>query len=109
MEILAESVSNTEFWLGVIFGSFFGPVFTGLIVLYTVIMIIERKFDSEALGAIFIFTVFSTAGWLGIYFGITSEPTVTYEVIITDYNEVYEQGYEITGNRGEIYEVREAD
>lgn len=32
--------------------------------------------------------------------------TITHEVVIYDFNEVYEQGYEITSQRGDIYTIK---
>jgi len=44
---------------------------------------------------------------LGVYFG--SGEVTRHEVLIHDFNEVYEQGYEIVGQRGDIYIIEGAE
>lgn len=51
-------------------------------------------------------TVFSLSA---SYISFDAEGTTTYDVIIHDYNEVYENGYEIISRNGKIYTIREAD
>ncbi|MDF1511098.1 MULTISPECIES: hypothetical protein [Bacillaceae] len=45
----------------------------------------------------------------GIYDTVSSGPDVTYKALITDFNEVYEQGYEIVDQDGKIYTIRESE
>ena len=61
-------------------------------------------------GGIFGFGLISLAYgalFLVMYFG--SEEVTKHEVLIHDFNEVYEQGYEIVDQRGDIYILEESD
>lgn len=90
MEILA---TNTDY---------FGVVFGGLVALATVFIIVMAIWTKEwgALWVALLIGSFSGAMILGI--GIE----VTYDAVITDFNEVYDQGYEIISQKGKLVTLR---
>lgn len=92
MEILA---TNTDY---------FGVVFGGLAALATVVIIVATLITKEwgALWVALLIGSFSGA----FIFGIGIE--VTYDAVITDFNEVYDQGYEIISQKGKIVTLRKA-
>ena len=90
MEILA---TNTNY---------FGVVFGGIIAVIALLVLIAAVCTREwgALWGALLFTVFSAA----MVFVVGIE--VTYDAVITDFNEVYEQGYEIISQNGKIVTLR---
>lgn len=47
---------------------------------------------------------------LGFLFFVWSDPQyVTYDAIVTDWNEVHSQGYEVVGQNGKIVTLRKVD
>ncbi|MDQ0174414.1 hypothetical protein [Bacillus chungangensis] len=59
------------------------------------------SFDFPAVLAIVVLLIISLLG-IG---GIAQGPIITYDAIITDINEVRDQGYKIIGQRGKLYEI----
>lgn len=49
------------------------------------------------------FVIMGASLSIGVYSGVQKGPTTTYKVIIDDFNEVYQSGYKIVGNDGDIY------
>ena len=90
MEILA---TNTNY---------FGVVFGGIIAVIALIVLIAAVCTREwgSLWGALAFSAFSAL----MIFGVGIE--VTYEAVITDFNEVYEQGYEIISQNGKIVTLR---
>lgn len=47
--------------------------------------------------------------FIWLVFDYVTERHTEYEVIVEDFNEIYEQGYEILGQRGEIFIIKKKD
>ena len=90
MEILA---TNTNY---------FGIVFGGIIAVIALLVLIAAVWTKEwgALWPALLFSAISAA----MIFGVGVE--VTYDAVVTDFNEVYEQGYEIMSQNGKIVTLR---
>lgn len=41
--------------------------------------------------------------------GVIAGPDKTYTARVTDFNDVYARGYEIVGQNGKLFEIKEAD
>lgn len=74
-----------------------------------VTMIIEKDTDIHGIIEIVIFIALGAFSSLGVLTNIKQGVDVTYKETITDFNEVYDNGYEITGQDGEIYILEKAD
>lgn len=90
MEILA---TNTDY---------FGMVLGGFAAVITILVLIFAISEKEW-GALWYALAIGSFSAVMI-FGIGIE--VTYDAIITDFNEVYEQGYEIVSQKGKIVTLR---
>lgn len=90
MEILA---TNTNY---------FGVVFGGIIAVIALLVLITAVWTKEwgALWGALLFAAFSAL----MIFVVGIE--VTYDAVITDFNEAYEQGYEIISQNGKIVTLR---
>lgn len=94
MEILTTNVSYVG---SVIFG-----VFMIGAILYGCITCFDEKFGVEKiLGGIIV-----AVGVIGILSIFTDPATVTYDAIVTDWNEVYSQGYEVVETNDKIVTLR---
>ncbi|AYA77368.1 hypothetical protein DOE78_18995 [Bacillus sp. Y1] len=71
-----------------------------LIALFGFLVICAGISASEVAG-ILVGIIFVGAGLFGAYASIDSSPDKV-EAIVTDYNEVYERGYEVVEQRGDI-------
>ena len=110
MEIIAEST----LWFEYIFVLFT----TGMLVIICVLgfigglaTIFDRTFyknfsDYMLTAAALLLTALFSAIFYG---GIKAGPTVQYKAIITDFNEVYNNGYEIIDREGNIYILQESE
>lgn len=105
MEILSES---TE-WASFIFLTALISIMA-LLAWYVVGLFITYKYKEVidyAFGAVFTFVaVIATLGVIAI---IDAGPDTYYKATITDFNEVYEQGYEIVEQDGKIFTLRESE
>lgn len=97
MEILNTTVSESPIILLLL-----GVAFLLMATVFLFAIIKDR--DSEGIGVVVVFLALGILSTWG-YFGLPDE--VSYEVLITDFNEVYEQGYKIVGQRGDIYIIQE--
>ena len=102
-----EILSKTEYYsfhpiLG-IFCLIIGIAFLGLVVA----MIIEafKKEEYALIPISLFFIVLAVVLFLGYNTSLDREMVYEYKVIITDFNEVYEKGYEVTDQNGKIYTV----
>lgn len=90
MEILA---TNTDYFAMVIGG------FAAVIAVFIIAVAIWVK-EIHAIWYALLFAAFS-----GLFiFGVGVE--VTYDAVITDFNEVYDQGYEIISQKGKLVTLR---
>ncbi len=79
-----------------------------LVILIASIYAVSKREEGGLIGTFFGLTLTVFVGW-GIYSLVTNPTPDKYEVIITDFNEVYEQGYEIVDQRGDIYVVKKTE
>lgn len=104
MEILYTTEHVLEYWgfivLAVMLLLLFGSLmFVGLFNL------IKEKDYSEDLGATIICAIFSSVLVASLIMLINQDVRVTSDVKVTDWNEVYEQGYEVVKQKGDIVTV----
>lgn len=101
MEILAEST----LWGGYLFFALVAGLITALFAVLTFIAaydLIKNGLESGALPPLIIFAVLAIVVGLCASFGISAGPAVEYTALITDYNEVFSQGYEIVRQEGAL-------
>lgn len=98
MEILATNVSYAG-------GVFFGILFSAVLI-YALWGVFAK--DSEI--PIRILSVcLAAVALFGVIKVVDSPSVTTYDAIITDWNEVYEQGYEVIETNGQIVTLRKVD
>lgn len=100
MEILSETTRDLEYL--VIIGIWFFIALIGIAMISS--SIIEGRFKSELLMGLIILSLS-----MFVLFRIKDIDNTEYKVIITDFNEVYNNGYEIVDKDGKIYTVRKSD
>lgn len=100
MEILAETV-YTGFHYGTIALGVILSLLTSLITVGLVYMAISDRDGGAALASLITVAVAALFVW-GTYDVIKTGPVVEYTAKVTDYNEVYEQGYEILRHEGKL-------
>lgn len=86
------------------FGIFFGIVF-GLFALFFLIGFFASITTNDvgaAIGCVFFVTVSGLISVFGTKASLEKSPD-QYEAVVTDFNEVYNNGYEIVEQRGDIY------
>ena len=101
MEILSSSTNVGFTWFVVIFISLacIGLLLASFTCYWTAIS--DEDGNAFASGVLFTLTAIALAC---LVFTIVGRgPTTTYKATVTDFNEVYEQRYEIVGQDGEIY------
>ncbi|WP_102271281.1 hypothetical protein [Cytobacillus massiliigabonensis] len=92
------------------FGTFVG-VITGLLAIVLLCAAIAAFYDSEfgiGLLALLVVTATGLFSYVAISESIVKSPT-QYEVRITDYNVIYEKGYEIIEKRGDIHVIQKSE
>lgn len=108
MEILAEvetGLPTMSLVLGII-GIILCSIFITSALFFVHDMATKNGWD---IGGIVLSLLLISTGSVIFYFAANVEMKQGYEVIIHDYNEVYEQGYEIIDKRGEIYTIQKVD
>jgi hypothetical protein len=110
VEIVAESTLWFEyiFVLSIIGICFIISVLGFIIGLAT---IFDRTFSKDFSGyAVTAGSLLLTALFSAIFYGgIKAGPTVQYKATITDFNEVYNNGYEIIDREGDLYILQESE
>lgn len=105
MEIVAENTVWGPFLFAIImFGIVAGVGILGLF--GGVFMAAEVGIDSDDITGIIVSAILAVVFGLMTAWIAETGPNVKYEAIVNDYNEVYEQGYEIVDQRGEITIIR---
>jgi len=109
LEILAENVDRGEFllllgFLGVV-GAFFVIIFFAGVAM----SISLKSFTSEDFFGLLIGAGISALCIFAFIAVYKSGPNITYEAKVTDFNEVYESGYEIVSKHGSLYTIRESE
>lgn len=106
MEILAESVGWGDYYFFLSVCTIGALVFGSFIVRAVVMYAQLKSFTSDDFFPL-IFIVGLTVLFAAGAYGIQKEgPEITYEAKITDFNEVYESGYEIVSKHGSLYTIR---
>jgi hypothetical protein len=81
----------------------------GSVVIAIIVSAIKGEANSDSiLGAVVLAIITAGLAWLLIY-KIAQGPQTTYKAKITDFNVVYEKGYEIVDKDGELYTIRESE
>lgn len=109
MEILSETVHYGEFTFSmiVIVGSML--IFVGLLIVLILSMIFDKKVEKDSvLGSIIMLLLASILAYV-LVSEINSGVKISYEATITDFNEVYNSGYKVTDQDGDIYTVEKVN
>jgi 4-hydroxybenzoate polyprenyltransferase len=102
-----EIVAETVLW-----GRYFALIIALIALLTLTAILLIGEFVGEdppslwfvMLGAVIAFVIISD-----IAYAVNKGPETQYKAIITDFNEVYSQGYEIVDREGGIYILKESD
>jgi hypothetical protein len=102
-----EIVAETVLW-----GRYFALIIISiaLLTLTAILLIVEFVGEdppsllSVILGAVNAFVIISAIAYV-----VNNGPETQYKAIITDFNEVYSQGYEIVGREGDLYILQESE
>lgn len=105
MEILSQTTSWFEYIFAIVALGGFSLL---LIVVFIGFLLTSYKHPSDVTAGIGIFIAIIAFAGLTVM-GVNQGPDVTYKATITDFNEVYTQGYEIIGKDGKIYTLRESE
>lgn len=105
MEILNETMVSAN-GVGTEVMALLFTVVTAVLFIVAIISAVEKSVGST-FAAVIGCLLFVTFASHAIQDARESVPQ--YEVLITDFNEVYEQGYEIVDQRGKIYIVRKSE
>lgn len=103
MEIVAETV---------LWGRYFALIIISIALLTLTAILLIGEFVGEdpsdllfvILGAVITFVIISN-----IAYAVNNGPETQYKAIISDFNEVYSQGYEIVGREGDLYILQESE
>jgi hypothetical protein len=106
LEILAENTLWFEHIASIIISLGIAAL-TWSIVIGCFVKVVSDGFEPIDL-TVLLFLFIAIVATLGVIYGIKVGPEKQYEAIVTDYNEVYENGYEVVDKRGEIVILREA-
>ncbi|MCG7345339.1 hypothetical protein MHZ92_14460 [Sporosarcina sp. ACRSL] len=100
MEILAETALRGEYVITIVIMS--AAIAFSLIaaLVYGILLICERHVGSAiVVGLAVVALVLGTSAIVDV---VSKGPTVEYTVLVTDYNEVFAQGYEIVRQEGAL-------
>lgn len=102
MEILSETVHSGEFFFFIGILSIVAVVCAVMAIGFIVDFISKKKIDANYAAGFLVTAVLSV--FLGIFISVSVKQGahVTYRATVSDYNQVYEQGYEVIGHEGEI-------
>lgn len=108
MEILATETDWLEFFVLLLF--FGGIAFLAIVTLVTVVhdLLRGRGSKGDIPGAIMCLALASVFG-LATYEVVDNGPDKTFEAKVTDYNEIYENGYVIVDHRDDIVVIEKED
>lgn len=109
MDILSETTHYISHYLAVIFVSIITLVALGLSLIIIIMSIIEKEFGWNEFGALLCCLGLGIVLTFATVQGIKQGATVTYKATVTDFNEVYNNGYEITGRDGEMYILKKTN
>lgn len=101
MEILSENVLYGEFVFFIVIVIAIA-LLTLILTVIALIDVIKRGRKSDAKSALIAFSIVATIFTTATIGGFIVGPTIEYTALITDYNEVYEQGYEVLRQDGKM-------
>lgn len=104
MKILAENIHWGTYYSITTIAS----ILCLLTLFMTVALLIEAVKDKSAelaFGSVLYFAITVLIAVM-LSFELVAGPTISYEAIVTDYNEVYENGYEVIEQNGDITTLR---
>ena len=108
MEVISEYVNNQQHWDRIIvIGMLMAIVFSCLVALIFVLKEREYVFISSLVLLICIGFLISSSIKLSSL--LEEGPDTHFRVLIEDYSKVYEEGYEIVDNVGNVYTVIESE
>lgn len=106
MEILSETVHTGELVFYVIILGVASLGLLGLLIANLWMSIVEREFGFDALMLTVVCLLLGGLTSAGLIAAVNKGANVTYKATITDFNEVYENGYEIIGQDDKIYTLQ---
>lgn len=109
MEILAENTLYGPHIIALALTFLFGALFWLFLVCGIASISTEGVDGPGDYIALLFITAVALLMTIAFVFGIKEGPEVTYDATITDFNEVYEQGYEIVEQRGKIFVIKERE
>ncbi len=104
MEILATNELTVQFWVKMTSITLL-ELFLLFMLIISVIEIVKKPEIPVALLMTVFYTLTALNGY-GLHYHYSNGVTVQHKVKITDFNEVYKNGYEIIGQEGEIYTIQ---
>lgn len=106
MEILSERVLNGEYYflLCVLIG--LSLLFFALLIFMVVDVIRGKEEISEYIFPGIVVSIISIVCGFGGYLAYKEGPDVEYKAAITDYNEVYKDGYKVVRHEGKIVTLK---
>lgn len=108
MNILATVEYHGWFWFILISLSVITLLFIGLVVI-GIVSIIREGIDFNSIAALFICALLSTLFGFGTLSAYIDGVQVEYKATVTDFNEVFNKGYEIVKKEGEIYTLTKVE
>lgn len=103
MEILSETHKVGEYWFFLI-ASGIGSLIILTVITVCIIDIIKNK-NNEVWVLVILLSIFLIFPAVGFIDTLKEGVKVEYKVIINDFNELYENGYEIIGQEGKIFTI----
>jgi nicotinamide mononucleotide (NMN) deamidase PncC len=107
-EILTQHTHYGEYVFILIVAGAMALLFGGIVIALVGAAIKNGIGDGDIIGSIFCAVIAAVCVWAFVL-TIAQRPDVTYKAKITDFNVVYENGYEIIEKDGELYTIRESE
>jgi hypothetical protein len=103
MEILAKSVEYGEFYFTLILVGLFGLLFLIIGIGLFIHMIVEKYFDLNGISGTIVCTGLGVLMSFALFNIWQDGENVIYKAMVTDFNEVYNNGYKVVGEEGKLY------
>jgi vacuolar-type H+-ATPase subunit I/STV1 len=107
-EILTQHTHYGGYWFFLIFGGVMALLFASMVIGLIVDAIKGEAGGDSIVGVVVCAIITAGLLWILVY-TIAQGPETTYKAKITDFNVVYEKGYEIIEKDGELYTIRESE
>lgn len=108
MEILSETVHMESYILGIFLLGVLDLFMLFLLIGTVASSIMDRDFDWSTFGVICVTLLSLYIFTMGLIIELKDGADVTYKATVTDFNEVYKNGYEIISQEGSIYTLRKS-